>query len=297
MAAQNIVSSRLVEYLIFVGPEKSDENTASYYQISEGTVLRQFPKHCHKDCPLSNRVAYFCQPQCGDTIDEIQSHVFTMVDTETNQKLFGVCDTFPFEILSSSHDPGVVKETGPFSICILGQQLFLKFFQNCLKALTNMVESCYNTVSWSDLFYPSDSANTAAADLVSDIEKWIEKLLTISAPSNPSILLEVTLDIGSPTVLHYPPTNKLPLCELPVRQLFQHLRPHTVNEIIRLILMEQKVTNSILSVIKLHTLYPLIGFDMCQEIFCGQRCCVDPDCTTLPTGIRLPCDTSATIKA
>jgi len=247
MAAQNIVSSRLVEYLIFVGPDQSDETTASYYKMSGGTVLRQFPKHCHKDCPLSNRVACFCQPQCGDTIgNEIQNHFFTMVDTETNQKLFGVCETFPFEVPSSSHDSDIVKETLLLSICILSQQLFLKFFQNCLKVLNNMVESCYDTMSWIDLFYRNDSTDGATADLVSDIEKWIAKLLSVSAPSDSSILLEVTLDIGSPTVLYYPPPNELPLCELPVRQLFQHLRPHTVNEIIRLILTEQKVTNSIL---------------------------------------------------
>ena len=258
MAAQHIASSRLVEYLVLIGPEQSDETIASYCEISEGTVLRQFPKHCHKDCPLSSTVAYFCQPQCGYTVDELCSHhTFTMVDTETNQKLFGVCDTFPYEVPSSSHDP-VVKETVPLSVCILSQQLFLKFFQNCLKTLTNMVESCCDAISWSDLFYPSGTASSATTILVSDIEKWIEKLLMISAPNDPSVLLEVTLDIGSPTILHLPPMYELPLCELPIRQLFQHLRPHTVNEIIRLILTEQKVTNSILiiSIIKLHTLYP-----------------------------------------
>lgn len=271
MASPHVASSRLVEYLIFVGPEQKDETMAGYCEISEGTVLRQFPMHCHKDCPLSSRVANFCQPQCGFVIDEIHSHIFTMTDTETNQKLYGVCDTFPYEVHgSSSHDPDVVKETVPLSICVLSQQLFFNFFQNCLKALTNMVDSCFETVSWIDLFYQSNS-NSVTATLVNDIEKWIEKLLNISTPDNPSMLLEVTLDINSPIRLCYPPSHELPLCELPVRQLFQHLRPHTVNEIIRLILTEQKVTKlyTVCTLLNYTLCTPLTGIDICQEVFCG----------------------------
>lgn len=241
-------SLRLVEHLLLVGPEqKSDEMVASYCSVTEATVLWQFPKECRSDCGVSIKQApFFCQPCRTPPLeyDEIKHHSFTLTDTETNKKLCGVCYTFPYELTTpTSHDTTTVaKETVLLSVCLLSQHYFLNFFQSCLEALAKLVEQ---SITWSDLFYPGPDntpCNSSSTGLIGDIENWINKLVNLKLPTSPGFMLELTVDLGPPLVLTHPLPNELPLCDFSVRQLFQYLQPHNVNEVLRLILNEQKVT-------------------------------------------------------
>lgn len=254
MATEQGSILRLVEYLVLVGPEqRSDETDASYCSVSEATLLRQFPKQCRNDCCISiKQVAFFCQPYrtCSLEDDEIKYHIFMLTDTETNKKLYGVCYTFPYEIsMATSHDDTttVAKESVLLSVCLLSQHFFLNFFQSCLESLAKLIEHCYEQITWLDLFYPSPdktAGNSNSTGLMGDIENWIDNLLNLELPANPGVVLEVSVDLGPPLMLTHPLPNELPPCDLSVRQLFHHLQPHTVNEILRLILNEQKVTLS-----------------------------------------------------
>ena len=238
---------RLVEYLLLVGPEqKCDEIVASYCSVTEVTLLRQFPEECHSDCSVSIKQSpFFCQP-CRTPLedDEIKHHSFTLTDTETNKRLCGVCYTFPHEIITpTSHDTATIaKETVLLSVCLLSQHFFLNFFQSCLEALAKLVEQCCESITWSDLFYPGLAGNASSTGLIGDIENWINKLVNLKLPTSPGFVLELTVDLGPPLILTHPLPNELPLCNLSVRQLFQYLQPHNVNEVLRLILSEQKVT-------------------------------------------------------
>lgn len=239
--------------MVLVGPEqKHDEAVASYCSVSEATLLRQFPEQCCNDCCVSiKQVAFFCQPRRTYSLedDEIKYHTFMLTDTETNKSLYGVCYTFPCEVTTvASHDiTAVPKETVLLSVCLLSQHFFLNFFQSCLEALAKLIDQCYGHVTWLKLFYPSTdnttgNVNATSTSLTGDIENWINKLVNLELPAGPGVALELTVDLGSPLTLTWPPPNELPLCDLSVRQLFQHLQPHNVNEILRLILNEQKVT-------------------------------------------------------
>jgi len=247
MVTQQGNTSRLLEYLVFVGPEqKDDETVASYCDVSEATILRQFPKQCRSDCCVSiKQAALFCQPHSTCLLEDydIQHHIFMLRDTETNKSLYGVCHTFPYKVSRTrSHDPTTVaKETVLFSVCLLSQHSFLNFFQSCLEALVKLVDKCFDHVTWMDLFYPRPDNTNSNTVLISDIENWINKLLNLELPSSPGVTLEVTVDLGPPLTLSRPLPNDFPLSDLSARQLFQHLQPHIVNEILRLILNEQKV--------------------------------------------------------
>ena len=254
MATEQGTALRLVEHLLLVGPEqKTDEFVASYYSVTEATLLRQFPEECHSDCGVSIKQApFFCQPHrtySFEEEDEIKHHIFTLTDTETNKKIYGVCYTFPYEITTpTSHDTTTVaKETVLLSVCLLSQHFFLDFFQSCLEALAKLVDQCCGYITWSDLFYPGPDSNTTtgnanSTNLIGDIENWIDKLVNLKVPTSPGFVLEVTVDLGLPLTLTHPLPHELPLCDLSMRQLFQYLQPHKVNEVLRLILNEQKVT-------------------------------------------------------
>lgn len=251
MAIQQRRSSRLLDYLVFVGPERrGDGIVAGYCEVPEATLLRQFPKQCHDDCCIAmKQVACFCQPYHTYSLEDSVNthHTFMLRDTETNTSMYGVCYTFPYEVnITRSHDPTTVaKETVLLSVCLLSQHFFLNFFQSCLEGLVKLVEKCHGHLTWTDLFYPTpnntSSGNTNLMTLVSEIENWINKLVGLKLPASPDVVLEVVMDVGPPLMLSCPPKNELPLCDLPVRHLFQHLQPHIVNEILQLILNEQKV--------------------------------------------------------
>ena len=248
MATQQGKILRLVDYLVLVGPEqRKDEAIASYCDVSEAVILRQFPKQCQSDCCICIQQApFFCQPQRTYSLEEneIRHHTFMLTDTETNKSLYGVCYTFPHET-KSQDTTNVAKETVLLSVCLLSQHFYLNFFQSCLEALGNLVEKCYEHITWLDLFYPSPdntAGNASSTSLTGDIENWIDKLLSLELPANPGAMLQVTVDMGPPLTLSHPLPNEWPSCGLSVRQLFQHVQPHNVNEILQLILNEQKVT-------------------------------------------------------
>lgn len=250
MATQQGKPLRLVEHLVFVGPEqKDDETVASYCDVSQATLLRQFPEECHSDgCISIKEAACFCQPHGVRSPKDFEKkhHTFMLTDTETNKSLYGICYTFPYEITTvRSHDPtAVAKETVLLSVCLLSQHFFLNFFQSCLEALAKLVEECHEEVTWMDLFYPKPDntmTNASSTVLMCDIENWINKLLGLKLPVVPGDVLEVMVNFGPPLTLSHPLPNELPLSDLSPRQLFQHLQPHIVNEILRLILNEQKV--------------------------------------------------------
>ena len=233
---------------MLVGPEqKKDEAVLSYCDVSEAVILRQFPQECRNDCCVCIKQApFFCQPQGRYSLEEneIKYHTFMLTDTETNKSLYGVCYTFPHE--TKSHDTAnVAKETVLLSVCLLSQHFYLNFFQSCLEALAGLVEKCYGHITWQDLFYPGPdniASNASSTGVMGEIENWIDKLLTLELPATPGTMLEVMVDLGPPLMLSYPLPNEWPSCSLSVRQLFQHLQPHTVNEALQLILNEQKVT-------------------------------------------------------
>ena len=239
---------RLVDYLVLVGPEqKNDEAITSYCDIPEPVILRQFPKQCQSDCCVCiKQAALFCQPQCTYLLEQsdIRYHTFMLTDTETNKSVYGVSYTFPHE--TKSHDTtNVAKETVFLSVCLISQYSYLNFFQSCLEVLVNLVEKCEQIITWMDLFHPSPDntiGNTSSAGLIHDIENWIDKLTNLELPASPGMELEITVDLGPPLTLSRPLPNELPLCDLSVRQLFQYLQPHNINEILQLILNEQKVT-------------------------------------------------------
>ena len=235
---------------MFVGPEqKNDEVVTSYYNLPEAKLLRQFPEKCRSDCCISiKQTACFCQPHVAPSDEdfEIKHHTFMLTDTETNKSLYGMCYTFPYKITTpGSHDhTPVAQETVLLSVCLLSQHFFLNFFQSCLEALAKLVDKCHQHVTWLDLFYPKPVSTVdgkSSTVLLHDIENWIDKLLNLELPDSPGDLLEVMADFGPPLALSYPLPNELPLNDLSARQLFQHLQPHIVNEILQLILNEQKV--------------------------------------------------------
>ena len=248
MATQQGKALRLVDYLVLVGPEqRKDEAVLSYCDVSETVILRQFPQQCRNDCCVCIKQApFFCQPQNIYSLEanEIKYHTFMLTDTETNKSLYGVCYTFPHE--TKSHDTtNVAKETVLLSVCLLSQHFYLNFFQNCLEALASLVEKCYEHITWLDLFYPgpgNTASNASSTGLLGDIENWIDKLLNLELPASPGAVLEVTVDLGAPLTVSRPLPSEWPACGLSVRQLFQHIQPHTVNETLQLILNEQKVT-------------------------------------------------------
>ena len=55
------------------------------------------------------------------------------------------------------------------------------------------------------------------------------------------IALEVELEVNPALVVSYPPSNRLPLLELPVHKVFKKLGVCNVIDIYKLVLSEQKV--------------------------------------------------------
>lgn len=223
------------------------------------TMLRQFPAEEQDKSMLANDVVYFCQPEgCSLELSGPKTHVFMLTDTETNTHTYGVCRTFPhlFDAhvtqegpgtSAKSHDTISIQEWGILSVCILSPHPFFNFFAKCLKTLSHFMEhfGSDDEVLWNDLIRCSKPQGGKGAKrkspLIIEIEEWIHNLLQLPVPQAGRCGLEVELEVEPEVLICYPPKNRLPLFDLRLCRLFRRIGVHTVIEVVKLILSEQKV--------------------------------------------------------
>lgn len=310
----NSSCERLVDYLILVGPGRGVlfEQVTSVEEGSQkrrgrgsnnrhhqlhnwqnistpvSSILHRFPSTDHEDFRLARDVSYFCQPEgCCVELLHSKSHVFMLTDTESNERTYGVCLTFP-HLFDPNMDPTVaagsahcsdgteticIQEWGVLSVCILSHHPFFSFFAKCLKTLSHFVDNLGSgDLSWNALIqaqYETHASNAFQSacrtefgshveekkerqnspPIVSEVEEWIGNLLLLPAPGEGKgdievHGLEVELEVEPAFIVCYPPKNRLPLLDLPLHRIFQKVGVHLVLEIYKLVLSEQKVSET-----------------------------------------------------
>ena len=254
--------------------------TSSWHQVScpTPTILNRFPATDHKDFELAYDMTYFCQPDGNHSnMEDPKTHIFMLTDTETNTRTYGVCLSMPhlFDPLlkaqsqSTNEGDGIrslreeddicIQEWGVLSVCLLSRHPFFNFFSKCLRTLAHFVEDFGdNSLSWKELIMYKPSAEevepTASKGdantnglrhkhrMLSEVVEWIVQLLALRAPE-PGSALEVELEVDPALIVAYPSSNRLPLFELSIHQVFKRLDVCTVIDIYKLVLSEQKVYN------------------------------------------------------
>lgn len=236
------------------------------------TILSQYPARDRPDCELAREVVYFCQPEgCCVEISGAKTHVFMLTDTETNLRTYGVCLSIPhlFDPHTTQPPPPLaaagakqssiksetinIQEWGVLSVCLLSHHSFFGFFAKCLKTLSHFVEHFgSNKFTWNDLLRahsgsrietqgPDGKEQQKGSRFVVEIERWIDNLLSLPAPEIGRCGLEVELEVEPEVLVSYPLKSRLPLYELHIHQMLQRIGVHTLIEIFKLVLSEQKV--------------------------------------------------------
>lgn len=202
METPNSSQSRLVDYLILVGPgrgvlfeqvsstEEGGKRSKHYNRLHDwqnistpvSSILRRFPSTDHEDFKLSAEVSYFCQPEgCCVELRHPKSHVFMLTDTESNERTYGVCLSFPhlfdpkfitdpsttgatYAQCSEDSESICIQEWGVLSLCILSHHPFFSFFAKCLRTLSHFVENFgSNDLSWNALIWAQYETHTSNA--------------------------------------------------------------------------------------------------------------------------------------
>ena len=249
------------------------EPLSTWHKISRPvpTILCHFPATQHKDLELPADVAYFCQPEgpCVQLSDP-KLHVFMLTDTESNIHTYGICFSIPHlfdpllkaQVPSSAVSKGKVwevndsesvciQEWGVLSVCILTRHPFYQFFAKCLRTLLHFVNHFGGKdLNWNALIQAqmnamksqqNGHAHSNQRQIVLEVQEWIERLVALQAPSPGINILEVELEVDPAMIVCYPPPNRLPLFELSVHRLFQRLEVCLVIDIYKLVLSEEKV--------------------------------------------------------
>ena len=242
--------NRLVDYLILVGPGKGIEveqitspeegpgsgrgkrkshpnhHLHDWQNISTpvSSILCRFPITDHHDYSLAVDVSYFCQPEgCCVELLHPKSHVFMLTNTESNERTYGVCITFPhiFDPNINMDPSGIptqcsdgmesicIREWGALSVCILSHHPFFSFFKKCLVTLSHFVENFgFSYLTWNALIWAQYETLTSNAfqsscrtglrfqmkekgkgekqQIVSEVVEWIDNLLLLPAPKEGS---------------------------------------------------------------------------------------------------------------
>lgn len=225
-------------------------------------ILCHFPHTSHKDLELVPDMAYFCQPEgCCLEMTHPKTHLFMLTDTETNKRTYGTCLTFPH--LYDPHkkkqqdssqcnlesDSLCIQEWGVLSVCILSRHPFFSFFAKCLKTLSHFMEHFGDSeLSWNRLLQAnsasppkSDAKQGKKSPFLVEVEEWISNLLLLPVPESGRCGLEVELEVEPAVFVCSPSKHRLPLLDLPLHQVFLRVGVHTVIEIFKLVLSEQKV--------------------------------------------------------
>lgn len=266
-------SDHLVDHLLLVGPgtifdassrsprfPTSVNPNSSWYTFHspQPTILRTFPRGENEFDTLTSDIAYFCQPDgCSVELSEQRIHQFLLTDTETNKRTYGICLSFSHlfdplqgesrgDICRVSMDSVCIQEWGILSVCVLSRHPFYTFFQKILLSLQHFVEHFFGEdLTWNALIHSVNCEGGVGEGgpkkAVVEIEKWISQLLTMRAPVQGQSALEVELEVDPAVTLSIPPTNRLPLLDLSVSQLFLKLGVCCLIEIFKLVLAEQKV--------------------------------------------------------
>lgn len=204
-------------------------------------------------------------------MSESKTHVFMLTDTESNIQTYGICLSVPhlFDPLLKAQAPSTcitkstvwevndsesvcIQEWGVLSVCILTRHPFFNFFAKCLKTLLHFVDHFggkdlnWNAIIQSQINSSKNLQNGgvgrhSSRRIVEEVLDWINRLVTLQAPSPGVNILEVELEVDPATMVCYPPPNRLPLFELQVHRLFQRLEVCLVIDIYKLVLSEEKV--------------------------------------------------------
>ena len=264
-------------------PGNAFEPLTTWHKISRPvpTILCQFPPNNQtRDAELSFDVAYFCQPE-GPCVQmsETKTHVFMLTDTESNIQTYGICLSIPhlFDPLLKAQAPSTcitrstvwevndsesvcIQEWGVLSVCILTRHPFFNFFAKCLNTLLHFVDHFggkdlnWNAIIQSQIKSSKNLQNGgdgrhSSRRIIEEVLDWINKLVSLQAPSPCVNILEVELEVDPATMVCYPPPNRLPLFELQVHKLFQRLEVCLVIDIYKLVLSEEKVCTKYIMVI------------------------------------------------
>ncbi len=253
------------------------EPLSTWHKISRPvpTILCHFPATQHKDLELAPDVAYFCQPEgpCVQ-LSEPKLHIFMLTDTESNIHTYGICLSIPhlFDPLLKAQLPAsavskgkvwevndsesvCIQEWGVLSMCILTRHPFYQFFAKCLKTLSHfvdhfggkdlnwnaLIQAQMNTLKRTKQKRNGHAHSKQHRQIVSEVQEWIERLVSLQAPSPGINVLEVELEVDPAMIVCSPTPNRLPLFELSVHRLFQRLEVCLVIDIYKLVLSEEKV--------------------------------------------------------
>lgn len=237
------------------------------------TILRRFSGCSQRDADFVHDVAYFCQPNGSCvTLSKSQTHVFLLTDTETNIRTYGVCLSLPHlfnPLLQASEsfcelgDPDslCIQEWGVLSICILSRHPFFAFFQHVLHSFAHFVSDFWGEdLNWNAIIragredgrapHKASSGSCgnsprAKQSIVAELERWIDNLLSLDAPVMGQCAIEVEMEVDPAVTVSYPPSNRLPLLDLPIREVFHRLGVCMVIEVYKLVLSEQKVNDKV----------------------------------------------------
>lgn len=271
-------SQRLVDYLILVGPSteipsSQNHEVAPVSPVSpspspEGwdnifkpspSILRRYPAEDRTDKPLTNDIICFCQPEgCFYELTEASTHLFMLTNTESNEHTYGTCITFPYLVdpIARAQSPNwsyknrdsvSIQEWGVLTVCLLSGHQFFGLFEQCLRTLLHFVDHFGGAkLSWDLLIHAQFVQSTGSPSsenylLVREVERWIERLLSLPAPKPGLEVLEIELEVDPASTIGYPPSSRLPLADIPIHVLFTKLNVHLVIEVYRLLLTEQKV--------------------------------------------------------
>jgi hypothetical protein len=197
-----------------------------------------------------------------------------LTDTESNIHTYGICLSIPhlFDPLLKAQLPAsavskgkvwevndsesvCIQEWGVLSVCILTRHPFYQFFAKCLKTLSHFVDHFGGKdLNWNALIQAQMNAikrttqkrnghahSKQQRQIVSEVQEWIKRLVSLQAPSPGVNVLEVELEVDPAMIVCYPPPNRLPFFELSVHRLFQRLEVCLVIDVYKLVLSEEKV--------------------------------------------------------
>lgn len=231
------------------------------------TILRRFSSGGQDSADFVHDVAYFCQPNGSCvTLSQPQTHVFLLTDTETNVRTYGVCLSLPHlfnpllqasELYCELESPGslCIQEWGVLSLCILSRHPFFSFFRHALHSFAHFVRDFWDEeLNWNTVIQvggedgrrtphgASSSSPHAKRSIIAELERWIDNLLSLHAPVMGQCAIEVEMEVDPAVTVSYPPSNRLPLLDLPVHDVFHRLGVCTVIEVYKLVLSEQRVS-------------------------------------------------------
>lgn len=264
------LDSKLIEYILLVGPSEQDSHTTCELIP---IILSKYPTIDRPYFELPKNAALFCQPDGCKVIkvssyeswkNEAYSFAFTLTDKDTCQVSYGLCYNFyMLKTISDSVNDNTNQLLEMNSVCIISRLPFIEKFRLCIDfilryAFNNHEEDINNSIQSSAYIWKiltnqsfSDKIHLEYIKNISRVHKKVKSLrklfndLTNIQSINcgqESIRLELS---SSRSFLELefalPNKSRLPMMDFPVHMPLEVLGIELSLQVFKCILFEQKI--------------------------------------------------------